>query len=247
VLTHDVASHRFALNHGGKAVPLGDFSPATAAGEARLLSRADVVLAISEDDAAVFRGLLPDKAVIVAPKSAPIRDLVQKPVSGRCLFVGGVNPPNREGLAWFLEHIWPEVRANQPNAILHICGGIGQTVSQPGPGVVIRGRVEKLDTEYAEAEVVIVPLLQGTGIKIKLVEACSFGKACVTTPVGLQGLPFLRDSVIETNNAKEFSQGVLRLLGDATHRDNLGQRTLAAVTAHLSPDRCYRSVLNSLN
>jgi glycosyltransferase involved in cell wall biosynthesis len=246
VLTHDVASQR--LNLKAKTVPsLGSLDPASPEGEARLLSRATGIIAVSEDDAAVFRTMLPDHRVLVAPKAAPAQSLGSGSVAGRCLFVGGINPPNREGLAWFLAEVWPAVRAAQPDATLHVVGGIGETVAQPVPaGVVVRGRVERLELSYTEAAVVVIPLLQGTGIKIKLIEACGFGKACVTTTVGLQGLPFFREAVREANDASSFAQAIIALLGDAAQRETLGRAALDAVAAHLSPDRCYGPVLAEL-
>jgi glycosyltransferase involved in cell wall biosynthesis len=112
--------------------------------------------------------------------------------------------------------------------------------------VVLRGRLNDLKPEYAAAEVVVVPLLQGTGVKIKLVEACSFGKACVTTSVGLQGLPFLRDGVLEANEPASFAKAVIRVLDDPSLREELQQRIATRVTQHLSPQSCYGAVWTAL-
>jgi glycosyltransferase involved in cell wall biosynthesis len=120
-------------------------------------------------------------------------------------------------------------------------------VAQPPPGVVIRGRVPDLTAEYAAAAVVIVPLLQGSGVKIKLVEAASFGKAIVTTPIGLQGLDFLRAGVRETTTAPAFAAAVLDLLASETTRLELSRVTLTAAKQHLSPESCYRPTLESLS
>ncbi len=242
VLTHDVASQRLNLKGHGSSIHAGDYSPASMEGETRLLEMADVILAISEDDAAAFRAMTPKRTVLVTPKAANIRPSTLATTSGRCLFVGGINPPNQEGLSWFLEYIWPIVHAARPDATLHICGAIGRTVSKVPAGVTVLGRIESLDTEYAAAQVVVVPLLQGTGVKIKFVEACSHGKACVTTPIGLQGLSFLRSGVIESSEAQDFAQGVLRILSDAQLRTALEGKVLTLVNSHLSPDRCYGAV-----
>ncbi len=158
-----------------------------------------------------------------------------------------MNGFNREGLAWFLEHAWPLIRQTRPATTLHICGAIGATVPQPPPpGVVVRGRVPDLTSEYAAAAVVIVPLLQGSGVKIKLVEAASFGKAIVTTPIGLQGLDFLRAGVRETATAPAFATAVLELLASETTRLHLSRTTLDAARLHLSPAHCYHATATAL-
>lgn len=249
VLTHDVASHRLNLpSFAPRTVDENELSPATPEGEKRLLDQAEVILAISEEDAATFRAFLPGKTVLVATKSAPVRPLAGSPVGGRCLFVGAANTPNREGLQWFLEKVWPLVHAARPEASLHLCGAICETLPAQLPdGVVARGRVPDLSTEYAQAELVVVPLLQGTGVKIKLVEACSYGKPCVTTPVGLQGLAFLRDAVIESVVPEEFAQGMLRVLSDPALRAELSARTRQRVAENLSPEHCYNAVWEALS
>jgi glycosyltransferase involved in cell wall biosynthesis len=247
VLTHDVASHR--LNLGGRAAPAAraDHDPATAEGEQKLLSYADAILAISDADAQVFTQMLPDKDVLVAPKAARLCADAAATVPNRCLFVGGVNQPNLQGILWFLKEVWPGVREARPDAVLHICGGICESLRDGVPeGVVLRGRVEKLDAEYAQAAVVVVPLLQGTGVKIKLVEAASFGKAIVTTPIGLQGLDFLRKAVMETETAPDFATSVIRALDDGNLRVELEQRIRKSVSLQLSPQRCYGPVWNAM-
>lgn len=242
VLAHDVASQRLGLLSTTLETETTDLSPATRTGEAKLLDQADHVLAISEDDATEFRAMLSPDKILVVPKAAATRTLSGPPISGRCLFVGGANEPNREGILWFLENVWPTVVATRPESQLHICGAICSSLPTNLPaGVKALGRVPDLTSQYREAEVVVVPLLRGTGVKIKLVEACSFAKACVTTPVGLQGLSFLRDAVLESQDASEFTRAVLRLLADSQLRSLLQTRTAEAVRTHLSTDTCYAS------
>lgn len=243
VLTHDVASHRLPLTGAASASVPAELNPALPQGETALLARADAVLAISEPDAAVFRSMLPTKTILVTPKSAPLapRESIE-PIRGRCLFVGGRNRPNEEGLHWFLTEVWPRIARQRSDAHLHICGAVGAVVRDAPAGVVIRGRVDRLATEYAEAEVVVVPLLRGTGIKIKLVEAAAHGKACVTTPVGLQGLPFFEDAVRCAADAATFSTAVIELLDHAALRESLGEKLRAAAERNLSPESCYSPV-----
>ena len=241
ILTSDVVSQRLAPNPN--RVP----DPGTPAGETALLKGAKHILAISEDDAAVFRGWLPDHSVLLTPKAATITPLNPASVDPfRILFVGGMNNYNREGLAWFLNEVWPSVLGSQPQARLHICGAIGSTVSVTPEGVLIKGRVADLTAEYASAAIAIVPLLNGTGVKIKLVEAAGFGKPIVTTPVGLQGLGFLRGSVCEAATANQFSEAIMGLLASGPKREELSLAVCRAVQVHLSIEACYRPFWEAL-
>lgn len=229
-LTHDVAHHRAAFISGASL---------TETEEARLLSKADVIVAISEADAEVFRELCRFTEVLVAPKAADARERLPSQVPGHCLFVGSCNEPNREGLAWFLEEGWPLVRSEYPEAELHVCGTICKLVTGEYAGVSFHGRVDNLDEYYQRAQAVLVPLLHGSGVKVKLVEACAFGKACVTTPVGLRGLPFLADHVLTAGDAATFAAAILRLFRDATLRETLESGSFSATQRELSETRCY--------
>lgn len=244
VLTHDVASHRLPLTGAARYDVPTELNPATPAGEAALLKRADVVLAISDSDAEVFRGMHPEKTVLVVPKSAPVptRATAARVVPGRCLFVGGRNPPNEEGLRWFLREVWPAVLRESPDASLHVCGAVGAVITEPPRNVVVRGRLADLAPEYAEAALVVVPLLRGTGMKIKLVEAAGHGKACVTTPVGLQGMSFLEESVLCATTPADFSTAVATVLRDDALRTKLETKIHAAARQHLAPDSSYGGV-----
>lgn len=206
--------------------------------ETAYLREADLVVAIREDDAEAFRRLLPEKAVLtVSPAFAAVPCNLE-PMPYRCLFVAAANEANQEGITWFLREVWPQVRAAQPAAELHVCGTICERISVGEPAVLLRGFVESLDAVYEEAAVVIVPLLRGSGVKIKLMEALAHGKACVATPIGVEGVPALEGCVCVAGVAGEFAAHVVRLLSNAEARRSLEQRALAIIETHFTPEAC---------
>ncbi|MDD5349311.1 MAG: glycosyltransferase [Chthoniobacteraceae bacterium] len=206
--------------------------------ETAYLREADLIVAIREDDAAAFRRLLPGKEVLTVHPSFPAAPCRRAPLPHRVLFVAADNEPNREGIAWFLREAWPQVRAAHPAAELHVCGTIGQRISPREPGVLVRGFVDSLQDVYEEAAVVIVPLLRGSGVKIKLMEALAHGKACVSTPIGVEGVPALDGCVCVAGRAGEFAAHVARLLSGAEARRALEERALATVATRFSPEAC---------
>lgn len=247
VLAHDVISARLARFHPELEAYAHAVEPASPDGERRLLARADLVLAISADDAATFRKPLGLARVLVVPKAAVVSPPAPLgPEPDRCLFVGGANAPNRAGIEWFLHAIWPLVRTARRGATLHIAGAVCHGLRSTAPGVTLLGSVPDLAAEYRAAAAVVVPLLAGTGVKIKLVEAAGYGKACVTTEVGLQGLDFLRPAVACADGAADFAARLAGLLADPAARVALEARARAAVAAHLSPETCYGPLLARL-
>ena len=67
-------------------------------------------------------------------------------------------------------------------------GAICKALAPGTPGVDLLGIVDDLDAAYAGANIVINPLLAGTGLKTKTVEALGHAKALVTTACGAEGI-----------------------------------------------------------
>jgi glycosyltransferase involved in cell wall biosynthesis len=239
----DVAWQRAALS----ALP--DIKPEfTSEVEAKLLSIADVIAAISATDATELARLAPRARVVLAPKSVAPAPLPPAPAgSTRVLFVGSDNAFNAEGLAWFLNSLWPSILRDHPTAKLDVCGSIARKLnSPPPPGVMIHGIVSDLVSFYREASVVVVPLLQTTGLNIKLIEAAGLRRAIVTTGITLAGAPFLRNAITVADSAEAFAAAVSIFLHDPAARESASARAYSAVIENLSPTQCYGPLATAL-
>ncbi|WP_157703494.1 glycosyltransferase family 4 protein, partial [Salmonella enterica] len=139
-----------------------------------VLRKAQVLLAIQEEDANLFQEMAPECKVISMPMSAVSHSNTVKQVPGRCLFVGSRANHNYYGLQWFLENVWSKVLQLNPDCTLHVCGTVCDLIQGTFPNVRLLGRVDDLKPEYGAASVCLVPLLAGSGLKIKLVEAMSY-------------------------------------------------------------------------
>lgn len=236
VLTHNVNSRRTELYRAHARVP--DFLPMTVAEEIALLERADVVVAIQEREAETFRAFLPGLTVVTAPMPVVARPRVPAPATGTCLFVGGNAGHNVAALEWLLREVWPRVRAAEPAAALVVAGAVGQSVASPPPGVAIAGAVADLARIYAAADLSLVPLPLGTGLKIKLVEAMGHGHPVVTTPAGAEGFAALEAGqvAVVASAAADFAAAVVRLLRDPDWRETVVRRQLAWLASTLDPD-----------
>ncbi|MES2695360.1 MAG: glycosyltransferase [Verrucomicrobiota bacterium] len=243
-LTYDVAWKRAALqakNRGETSLP-----EITRSDESRWLETADLLIAISSADADEFR-LYSAANVVVAPK-AFLAQAGEFPVNTqRLLFVGSGNSFNVDGLNWFLERVWPRVRAHLPDLILDVCGSIGEAIASRPSGVIFHGRVSDLKPFYHRSGIVIVPLLEATGLNIKLVEAAAHGCAIVATPAPLEGAHFLEEAVIEAHDEISFADAVRRLVENPGERKTVANRCLTAVRDHLSPATCYSPLVTILS
>lgn len=110
----------------------------------------------------------------------------------RVLFVGSMDyHPNVEGVKYIARQVWPEVSRRNPGQVFTIVGSNPVSeVRELGElaGVEVTGRVETVESYYREASVVVVPLFEGGGTRLKVVEALAAGVPVVSTAVGVEGI-----------------------------------------------------------
>lgn len=244
--THDLMHRRVAAY--GAAGLRAQWFHTTRVAERRGLARADLVLAIQEDDAAVLRGLVPPAQVLTVPHAQPVAPAPPAAATPlRCLVTASYNDINVVGLRWLLRDVWPRLRAALPAAELVVCGNVAEKIAERPAGVTFRGVVPSLDAAYAESRVVLVPVPSGTGLKVKLVEALCHGRPVVTTPAGAAGVATGADSgVAVAADADGFAAATRRLLAD----DAAWRAAAGAAAAHaqrrFAPDAAFAPLWTAL-
>ncbi len=151
------------------------------------LRRADIAISLSPDDIAAFHRLVPDKAIRHVP---PLFDYVPTPAQPiphppRLGFVGNLDWwPNAEALRWYLAEIHPH------HTLPLYVAGAGDTTFLAGVDRVhVLGFVPDVRDIWHTFDVMIAPILSGSGVSIKTAEALYNGKPVVATPMGARGLP----------------------------------------------------------
>jgi hypothetical protein len=157
--------------------------------EVRRLTRAKVLLAIQPEEARILSGLAPDREVLTTGVDFDVAKSSEWPKRPTVFCVGSDNAMNVLGLRDFLKFAWPHIQRAIPDARVVVAGSIGRAVPDYVSGVDVLGHVDDLDPYYAGARVVVNPVVAGTGLKIKTVEALSRLRPIVTWPNGLDGMP----------------------------------------------------------
>jgi hypothetical protein len=159
--------------------------PPTREDEVALLSKADAILAIQSGEQEAFRCMVSGKPVLLVEHVHPLRPLPSPAESKTVFFVGNDYAPNVTGITTFLKETWSGIRKRCPQAELVICGRVCRSLPPPlDDGIRYLGVVPDIEGHYANAAVVINPILFGTGLKIKAVEALSYGKCLVARTQG---------------------------------------------------------------
>lgn len=127
------------------------------------------------------------------------------------LFVGANNPNNVAGIRWFLEEVFPLLA---PDIKILIVGEISRHIPRLKNIDPVK-HVKDLDTIYNQSKIAICPLLAGTGLKIKIVEAMAHGLPVVTTARGLSGFVSTTDNgCLVAQSSQQFARQIMDLLKD---------------------------------
>lgn len=208
------------------------------------LSRADILLAIQDEEAESFRQMCPALRTITAKHAYRIPETPPEPATGEeLLFVGNRYDPNVMGLRQFLKHAWPKIRAARPQARLTVCGKVCADITSPPEGVSLAGTVPSLEPYYRRASVVINPVAYGTGLKIKTVEALAASKCLVCSEEGVRGLGDHADLPLAVADVKDgMAQRIVELLASPAERIDYERRAWEYAREHLSPAVVYREL-----
>lgn len=220
--THDVFTDRYKTYLKNGQTP--QWFSTTRAGEAKGLSRADIVIAITDKERDFFSGLTAKKVITVGHMVALREPAVEQDSGKKLLFVASDNPINTDGINQFIAQSLPAIRASVPDVKLVLAGSVCKGVADQA-GIVKLGRVDDLGPVYQDAAVVINPVLFNTGLSIKNLEALGYARPLVTAPVGADGLEDgVNSAFLVAADADEFSRNIVRLLLDGDFAHGLARR-----------------------
>lgn len=228
--THDVFADRHLL-FAPDATPLSYWFSVPHAREDIGLLRADIILAIQEEEADIFKGRLPEGSIVKTVSHAlalgePVCDFTPKAAS----FIGSASPPNIDAVNYFINEVLPLVLRVIPEFRLFVAGSVCKAI-QDHPAVTKLGRVEHVSEVYRIGPVSINPMRIGTGINIKLLEAMAHGAATVSTYLGARGLgTAFRQGVIVVpdGDAAGFAHEVISLMENLQAREALGKAAFSS-------------------
>lgn len=165
--------------------------------EVSLLNRYDQIVTLSSIDTKKLQdaGVVAPIQTSFAIVNTPLRDYHESATEGCLSFVGPEwHPSNKEGLLWFLNNCWEDLLQSNKDYSLRVIGNwtedTKRIISNRYQQVEFMGYVEDLEAAIKDT-IMIVPITIGSGIRMKILEACMIGVPVVTTSVGKEGLPLV--------------------------------------------------------
>jgi polysaccharide biosynthesis protein PslH len=215
--------------------------------EQSLPSRAKAVTLVSRSEVELFRSFCSAGSVHAIPNGVDLdyfqpRPSISSATSQDCVFVGALDyRANVDGVRWFCNEIWPEVRRRRPQATFTLVGSRPSAVVRRlagQPGVRLAFDVADVRPYLAEAALVVVPLRIARGIQNKVLEALAAAKAVIATPAALEGIDVEPEvHACQAVTPTQWIESMLRLLDSPPARDRLGQAGRTFVETHYCWDR----------
>ena len=197
--------------------------------ELNALETVDGVAAITRKDAAYFRKYC-SKPVIDIPYGVYPEEFTPKyEIEGKPKFyhIGSMNwMPNEEGIRWFIEEVLPKTVEKVPDFVYHLAGrNMPEWLTTlKNKHVDVIGEVPDAKAFVAENDVAIVPLLAGSGIRIKIIESMAMGKTVITTRVGAEGILYNEEvNLIIAENIAKMVEAIRSIHENPQIAEKIGQ------------------------
>ena len=204
---------------------------------------------VAAADAKVVQQLAPSVPVHVTPNGvdaayfAPL-DLPEQPET--IIFTGAMSfPPNVTAVLHFYHNILPLIRHQLPNVRFVIAGrdpapSIAALASDPF--VTVTGFVDDMRPWLARANLMVCPMVMGSGIKNKVLEALAMERPVVATTMGVEALEVTTSNeLMIADTAAAFAAATLALLRDAAARRRMGAAGRELVLRRYTWDACAAS------
>ena len=139
----------------------------------------------------------------------------------KLMYVGFLGwEPNAQGLLWFIEQVWPQLVQRHPDLRFDIVGKNPdqrlQAAAASWEGISLQGFVPDLQDIYRDSRVSVAPLLFGSGMKVKVLDAMARGMPIVTTSVGAEGIDMESGKhLLVADTPDDMANEVDRLLTDS--------------------------------
>lgn len=164
--------------------------------ESDVLKKVDAIVAITSEDESEMRKLGVDVPIQTIPIGIDVDSIKTAPLKSAPLHLYHLGAmdwhPNIEGVIWFLNKVWPQVESTFPDVLCSLAGRKmpANLLSRSNEKLLIEEEIPSISAYTSDKNVAIIPLLSGSGMRVKIVEALALGKVVISTSLGATGIPF---------------------------------------------------------
>lgn len=220
--------------------------------ETAQLNKYDAVIPVTADDAEVFRNEGCLKPIFVSPAGIEVSQFEKLKVTEQNPYyiyhLGSLEwMPNREAVIWFIENVWQKIQSTKPRFKLFIAGkNMPDSFKKyESDNLVMAGEVENAINFISDKSINIVPLLSGSGIRLKILEAMAAGKLVISTTIGAQGIKYTKDkNILIADTVEEFCSIFNKISQTPDCFDHVKKNALILINEEYSNTAVVNRLLN---
>jgi glycosyltransferase involved in cell wall biosynthesis len=198
--------------------------------ELKYLNEYDAILPITDRDGEILRSLGCTRPLFTVPTGVDTNELRPDHISTEypsVFHIGALDwGPNLEGLQWFFKEVWPVVLKQFPEIKFYLAGRNAPASLRDAdhPNMEFLGEVEDAHAFMRSKAVMIVPLLSGSGMRIKIIEGMALEKTIITTSIGTEGINTTDGENIRiADDPVEFGKAICEILEDPQLFHRIGE------------------------
>ena len=219
--------------------------------ESNVFSKVDAIITITKYDADFIKKMNPKLKVYNSPTGIDLQRYKiekEKLEKGTVFHFGSMDwMPNLEAVKWFLNEVWKPQFLNQNNLKLVLAGRFmpEQIQKESRGNINVITEVKDNIDFYNCHEIMLVPLLSGSGLRIKIIEGMAMGKCIVSTGIGAEGIPVTNGkNILIANTKEEFSKYLTLLSQDDNLKSNLGKEARKFIEENFDNEKIVKALIH---
>lgn len=218
----------------------------------RFINKYDVLHTLTERDVNMFNSMGNKKPYFVSPVGIDTSHLIpqrEKITYPSIFYLGALDwAPNQEGLIWFIRNVWQNLVEKYPELKFEIAGRnapdwLVKILNEKN--VVFHGEIQNAYEYINNHAIMLVPLLSGSGMRIKIVEGLALGKSIVTTSIGTEGIDTTHNiNILIADTAEKFQKQIEKLLLDKALFDSMGHSAIKFVKQKFDIKHITKSLID---
>ncbi len=214
--------------------------------ELKSFAMADGIISISRADSNFIQQNEIKTKLITIPVGIEKKEFKEN-ASNTIYHIGAMDwQPNVAGLDWFLNKVWPLVLSKISDAELHLAGRNMQKENYAQyKNVKVYGEVNSAEDFAKNKGIMIIPVHEASGIRIKLAEAMMLSKAIVSTSIGASGIENLSNNeILLADDAESFANHLVNLINDNNLKNQLSKQAHNFALNYFEQEACSKKMID---
>ncbi|MDX2249098.1 MAG: glycosyltransferase family 4 protein [Bacteroidia bacterium] len=211
----------------------------------------DVAVPITGRDAGIVKNMGVKTPVWVSPAGIDEDDLDTSEVKTEpqsLFYIGSLDwGPNVEGLEWFLKNVWPKIVKMHPKVKFYLAGRSmpDKYLKLEQENIVIAGEVESAGKFIRSKSIMVVPILSGSGMRVKIAEGLAYGKPIVATRIAAEGIGVKHGyDILLADTPEEFANCLSILIEKQSMVNTIGQHAKGLWMRELKNDKIINGLVD---